>query len=95
MQRFSAYCQPPEARVAIRDALFSRRELIEQFVKKNPAILSADESEIVGTWKHALKGEFYVFRHLTKYTVFLTSGSSPSKAYGALGLADPLEDRSL
>jgi hypothetical protein len=83
---------PPEARVVIRDALFSHRELIEQFVKDNPAKLSADELEIVGTWKHALMGKFYIFRYLTKYTVFLTSGGSPNKAYGVLGLADPMKE---
>ena len=27
-----------------------------------------------------------------KYTVFLSSGGSPNKAYGVLGLADPLEE---
>lgn len=81
---------PPEARVAIRDALFNRRELIDEFVAENPAKLKADELEIVGTWKHALPGGFYVFRYLKKYAIFLTSGGSP-KAYGVLGLTDPIE----
>lgn len=53
---------PPEARVAMRDALFEHRELIDEFVAGNPAKLKADELEIVGTWKHALPGKFYVFR---------------------------------
>jgi hypothetical protein len=83
---------PPEARVAIRDALFADRELIDEFVRDNPANLKADHLEIVHSWKHALPGKYYVFRHLKKYTVFLTSGGSPNKAYGVLGLADPLED---
>jgi hypothetical protein len=83
---------PPEARVAVRDALFAHRELIDEFVKENPANLSSDQLEIVATWKHAVVGKFYVFRYLTKYTVFLSSGGSPNKAYGVLGLADPLEE---
>lgn len=83
---------PPEARVAIRDALFAQRELIDEFVGENPAGLSADELEIVGSWKHAVVGKFYVFRYLKKYTVFLTSGGSPNKAYGVLGLADPMKE---
>lgn len=83
---------PPEARVAIRDALFAHRELIDEFVRDNPAKLTADNLEIVVTWKHAVVGKFYVFRYLKKYTVFLTSGGSPNKAYGVLGLADPLEE---
>jgi hypothetical protein len=83
---------PPQARVAVRDALFAQRELIDEFVKENPANLSSDQLEIVASWKHAVVGKFYVFRYLTKYTVFLTSGGSPNKAYGVLGLADPLEE---
>ncbi len=81
---------PPGARVAVRDALFAHRELIDEFVKENPAKLSRDQLEIVTTWKHAVVGKFYVFRYLAKYTVFLTSGGSPNKAYGVLGLANPL-----
>jgi len=83
---------PPEARVAIRDALFEHRELIDEFVTENPARLEADQLKIVGTWKHALPGGFYIFRYLKKYTVFLTSDGSPTKAYGVLGLADPMEE---
>ena len=83
---------PPEARVAIRDALFAHRELIDEFVKENPAKFSVDELKIVGTWKHAIVGKFYVFRYLTNYTIFLTGGGSPNKAYGVLGLANPLEE---
>ncbi len=83
---------PPQARVAVRDALFAHRELIDEFVKENPANLSVDQLEIVVSWKHAVVGKFYVFRYLAKHTVFLASGSSPEKAYGVLGLADPLEE---
>src|SRR3972149_2021530 len=66
---------PPEARAAIRDALYDHRELIDQFVAENPAQLSADELEIVGSWKHALVGNFYVLRYLSRYAVFLSSSS--------------------
>jgi hypothetical protein len=83
---------PPETRVVIRDALFEHRELIDEFVTENPAKLKADELEIVGTWMYALPGKFYIFCYLKKYTVFLTSGGSPNKAYGVLGLADPMEE---
>ena len=83
---------PPEARVAVRDALFAHRELIDEFVKENPADLSTDQLEIVGSWKHAIVGKFYIFRYLAKYTVFLTSGGAPNKAYGVLGLTDPMEE---
>ncbi|MDZ7616332.1 MAG: DUF6398 domain-containing protein [Patescibacteria group bacterium] len=83
---------PPEVRLANRDALFEHRELIDEFVAENPAKLKADELEIVRTWKYALPGQFYICRYLKTYTVFLTSGGSPNKAYGVLGLIDRIED---
>ncbi len=83
---------PPEARAAIRDALFEHRELIDEFVAENPAHLKAHDLEIVAAWKHAVVGKFYVFRYLKKHAVFLTSGGSPNRAFGVLGLADPLEE---
>jgi len=83
---------PPETRLAVRDALFERRDLIDRFVQENPAGLSADELAIVTSWKHAVVGQFYVFRYLANYTVFLTSGGKPNKAYGVLALADSFED---
>ena len=83
---------PPEARTAVRDVLFSHRELIDEFVEDNPMNLTTDHLEIVANWKHAVVGKFYVLRYLKKFTVFLTSGDSPTKAFGVLGLADPLEE---
>ncbi len=83
---------PPEARATVRNALYEHRELIDEFVEENPAGLPADHLEIIGTWKHALAGKFYVFRYLKKHAVFLSSGGSPSSAYGVLGLADPIEE---
>ena len=83
---------PPQPRVKVRDALHASKELIDQFVADNPAKLSPDELEIVTSWKLALVGKFYIFRYLAKYTVFLSSGGAPNKAYGVLGLADPIEE---
>jgi len=81
---------PPEIRINVRDALYKHRELIDQFITENPANLSADELAIIGSWKHAIVGQFYIFRYLSKYTIFLNG--SPPKAYGVLALADPIED---
>ena len=81
----------PETLMAIRDALFAHRELIDEFVKENPAQLSADALKIVASWKHAVVGKFYIFRYLTDYTVFLTLGDPPHKAFGVLGLDNPLK----
>ena len=82
---------PPDIRVKVREALFARRELIDQFVQENPAQLTAEELAVVAGWKHALTGNFYVFRFLRQYTVFL-SAQAPPKAYGVLALSCPLEE---
>jgi hypothetical protein len=83
---------PPQARGKVRDALYEHRQLIDQFVAENPAGLSQEELEIVTSWKHALVGKFYIFRHLKKHTIFINISNQPYKAYGVLGLADPIEE---
>ena len=83
---------PPESRAKVRSALYDRRELIDELIQENPDNLAAEELAIVSGWRQALVGKFYVFRHLKKYTVFLSSRGSPNKAYGVVGLVDPLED---
>lgn len=82
----------PEVRVALRDALFAQRELIDEFVRDNPANLKAEDLEIVRSWKHAQVGSFYIFRYLKNCTVFLSSGDPQQKAYGVVGLMDSFED---
>jgi hypothetical protein len=82
---------PPQTRAPVRNALYKNRHLIDQFITENPVHLPADELAIVASWKHAIVGQFYVFRYLSKYTIFLST-SSPCKAYGVLALADPLEE---
>ena len=66
-------------------------DVINAFVSENPFNLSDDEREIVRSWKDLVAGEFYVYRCLTKYTVFLTAGE-PVVAYGVLSLMDSFED---
>ena len=83
---------PPQVRGKVRDALYARRELIDQFVVENPAGLTQAELELIASWKQALVGRFYILRYLKKYTIFLSALDEPYKAYGVLGLADPFEE---
>jgi len=83
---------PPAKRLAVRDAFYKHRDLLDQFVQENPAELSADELTIVTSWKHAVVGQFFIFRYLSKHAIFLSSDGSPKKAYGVLALADPFEE---
>ena len=81
----------PQAQLKVRDALNTKLDLIESFVDENPAHLSADELDVVRTWRHLVTGRFYVFRELKKYTVFLST-TDPPIAYGVLALSQPFED---
>ncbi len=82
---------PPQVRLKVRDAFLKNLDLIESFVAENPAHFAEDELDIVHSWRHLVHGEFYVFRELAKYTVFL-SMTNPAIAYGVLALSQPFED---
>ena len=82
---------PEEERYELRSAFYENIHVIDAFVQDNPQRFSADELAIVDSWKHLVQGQFYVFRHLKRYTVFLDQ-DSPPKAYGVLALHDDFED---
>ncbi len=82
---------PPEVRVKVRDAFNEHVDLIDSFIAENPASMSDDELEIVGSWRHLVAGKFYVFRELKAYTVFLST-PRPTIAYGVLALTDPFAE---
>lgn len=82
---------PLEEKVEVRDALYENIELLDSFVKENPAGLSPEELEIVSSWRDFVRGTFYVFRYLKSHTIFLNS-ESPPKAYGVLGITDAFDE---
>ena len=82
---------PPEDRLKVRDAFLKHLDLIDAFVEENPFKLDPEELDTVRSWHDLVAGEFYVFRHLKKYTVFLTV-KEPTVAYGVVALSDPFEE---
>ena len=82
---------PTDERIKVRDALLEHMDLIDAFVAENPFGFTDDELEIVRSWKDLVGGEFYVYRCLKNYTVFLTAGE-PVIAYGVLALVDRFDD---
>lgn len=82
---------PPEAAVPIRNALWEDDALRETFIRENPARLSPDDLALVDSWKHRVAGDFFIFRHLKKYTIFI-DGSSPANGYGVQGITSSLEE---
>jgi len=81
----------PEIAVPVRDALWENDVLREAFISENPAKLSPDDLALVDSWKYRVEDDFFIFRHLKKYTLFI-DGSSPANAYGVQGITEPLEE---
>ncbi len=82
---------PIEEKNKVREVLYKHPKLIDSFVRRNPFNFSQDELDIVRSWKNFLKGEFYLFRYLKKYAIFLDD-SSPPKAYGVLALKSDFQE---
>lgn len=81
----------PDLALSIRTSLWEHDELREQFIAENPAKLSKEDLTLVDSWKHRVTGNFFIFRYLKKYNLFMTE-SSPAKVYAVLGLTSPFEE---
>jgi hypothetical protein len=81
----------PADAMQLRNALWADDTLRESFIADNPAGLPPDDLTLVASWQYRLAGNFFIVRHLKKYTVFLSEGS-PTHAYGVLGLISPIEE---
>lgn len=81
---------PPELRLKVSNALPGNIGLIEEFAEQNPSQFAEDELDIVRSWRHLVADDFYIFRYLKKYTVFLSWKQNPI-AYGVTALTEPFE----
>jgi hypothetical protein len=75
----------------VRKVLWESDSLREAFIAENPANLPDADLNLVASWQYRVAGRFFIFRHLKKYTVFL-SQESPPQAYGVLGLVSPIQE---
>jgi Domain of unknown function (DUF6398) len=80
----------PQDRFKIHKALIEHTDLIDAFADENPFGFDEGDLEIIRSWKHLVAGQFYAFRQLQKYMVFL-SATNPAVAYGVVALSDPFE----
>ncbi len=81
----------PDDALQLRKALWADDALRESFIAANPAGLPSADLAIVASWKYRVDGNFFIVRHLKKYSVFL-SELPAAHAYGVLGLVSPIED---
>lgn len=81
----------PENVNAVRIELWKRLDFIDEFISDNAKKYSKEEQLIVASWKRAVHGKFYIFKHLKKYSVFLTE-SEPTKLYGVCSIITELSE---
>jgi hypothetical protein len=77
-----------ELALALRDALWADNSLLETFVTRNPAGLSAEQLAMVASWEHRVAGMFVVWKHFKKHSILLHGHD----AFAVLGLHSTLEE---
>jgi hypothetical protein len=80
---------PVQEKLKLRDALWKSPDLIEAYLKANPERLSTEDMEIVRSWTRFIQDEFFVLRHLKKYSIFI---DSKNQVYAVVGIFQDLED---
>jgi hypothetical protein len=78
---------PAEQKLKVRDALYKKPSLIDEFVKENPEGFTEEELRIIQSWHKCIVGEFYIERYLAKHAILIKDDT----VYSVLGLFDPLE----
>ncbi|RMG33050.1 MAG: hypothetical protein D6732_12545 [Methanobacteriota archaeon] len=73
----------------VRDYLFAHPKIVDEFIQKNPPNLSPEDLKLAKGWKHAVTGQFTIYKHLKAYT--LVFSGEKERLYGIWGLGDPLE----
>jgi hypothetical protein len=79
---------PSSEKLIVRDALYDHIELVDSYLEENPQKLSAEELEIIRSWKKFRSGDYFIERLLKKYAVFIGG----DQVYAVLALYDPFED---
>ena len=79
----------PEQRFSIHSKLYDNIKIIDTFLVDNPDQLTPEQLNIASQFKRFVRGDFFVERFLTKYTIFI---DEKNKVYGVLGLTEPLNE---
>ena len=80
---------------AIKGKMFQNPKWIDEYLAENDSgELTEIERGIVMSWrKHFITDKFFVMRHQSKYSVFMTGGDDETtQLYGVIGLNHPFSD---
>ncbi len=72
----------------VRDKLWESDDLIHSIVADNPLKLAERELSIVASWSKRVVGDFLIYKHLKRYTVFMGQGG----LYGVTGIVSPIPE---
>ena len=79
-----------EKKIRVRDVLWKRPALMDDYIQANPDAVSTSELEILRSWRRQfLKGTFYILKHLKKGTIFI---GDQNRVYSISGLVTPLDE---
>jgi len=76
----------PKLATQIRDVVWADESLREQFLADGPTDLGPAERELVASWKHRVRSQFVIERHLQRHSIFMSDA-----VYGVRGIYTPLE----
>jgi hypothetical protein len=76
-----------EGWLKLRDGLYGNPGLFDSFADSNPFGFSPEELATVRSWKHFVRGNFFIWRYFRKYTVFMDK----QRVYGVVALNKPFE----
>lgn len=62
-------------------------DVINRIVADNPLCFAERELSLVASWNKRIAGDFLIYKHLKKYTVFMGNGA----LYGVVGIVSPIE----
>lgn len=82
---------PLELRTKLHETFAQHTNLIEPFVDENPADLSAEELEIVRSWQHVVRGDFFIFRQFRNHAIYIPPETS-QPVYGVLALTNTFDE---
>lgn len=78
----------PAAIIPVRDKLWESDDVINRIVADNPFCFAERELSLVASWSKRIAGDFLIYKHLKKYTVFMGNGG----LYGVVGIASTIEE---
>ena len=79
----------PEQKFSVHSKLYDNIKIIDEFLVENPDELTPEQLTVASQFKRFVRGNFFVERFLTKYTIFI---DEKNNVYGVLGLTEPLNE---